>query len=36
MYRKSLEIGEALGSKEGMAAYYANLGNVAYTRGEQG
>ena len=34
MYRKSLEISEALGSKEGMARDYGNLGIVYEKRGE--
>jgi tetratricopeptide (TPR) repeat protein len=34
MHRKALELDQALGSKEGMAADYANLGNVYRTRGD--
>ncbi len=34
MHRKSLEIEEALGHKEGMADDYANLGSLYRTRGE--
>ncbi len=34
MYRKSLEIEEALGRNEGMAIGYDNLGNFCQTRGD--
>ncbi|MDZ7712033.1 MAG: tetratricopeptide repeat protein [Rhodovibrio sp.] len=34
MYWKSLEIDEALGSKEGMASDYRNLGIVHEIRGD--
>jgi tetratricopeptide (TPR) repeat protein len=34
MYRKALEIDEALGRKDGMAIKYVNLGNVFRARGE--
>ena len=34
MYRKALALNEALGSKEGMASNYGNLGLVYKTRGE--
>jgi hypothetical protein len=36
MHRRALEINEALGSKEGMAKDYGNLGFVYKTRGELG
>ena len=34
MYRKSLEIDEALERKAGMANQYGNLGNLYQTRGD--
>ena len=34
MYRKSLEIDEALGRKEGMASNYGDLGNLYQIRGD--
>ncbi len=34
MYRKSMELDEALGRKEGMASQYGNLGNLYQIRGE--
>ena len=34
MHRKSLEIDEALGRKEGMASAYGNLGILYAIRGE--
>ena len=35
MYEKSLAIHEALGSKEGMAIQYGNLGILYQTRGDR-
>ena len=34
MYRKSLEIEEALGRREGLARGYGNLGNLYQTQGD--